>query len=137
MNTLRWLTLFQYAAGLCDAATGLLLVFAPAFTLRLMHVTTAPQPIDFIGYIGAFVLSVGLSYLWIAVRSPLSAQTCLAWITQWQITALIRSIVALFLIAETAAHRLEPAWVLVALTDGSLAVVQWIGLSRGWLARAD
>jgi hypothetical protein len=28
---------------------------------------------------------------------------------------------------------METAWLTVALTDGALAAVQWIGLRNGWL----
>lgn len=115
----------------------MLLLFAPAFTLGLMHVSSPPNPIVFISYIGAFVLSVGLSYVWIAALSPLSPRNAPAWSTQWQITALIRTVIALFLIAETATGRMEPAWILVALTDGIIAIVRWIGVARRWLDRAE
>lgn len=129
-----WITAFQYAAGLCDTCTGLLLVIAPELAVRLMHVATVPSPIIFLSYIGVFVLSVGVSYLWVAWRAPLSMHSALAWKTQWQVTALIRSAVAIFLVVTIAAGRLDAAWALVALTDGVIACVQWLGLYRGWLS---
>lgn len=134
MTGARWIIAFQYAAGLCDTCTGLLLIAAPELAVRMMRVETAPSPIVFLSYIGVFVLAVGLSYLWIAWRSPLSQETALAWKTQWQITALIRSAIAVFLAVAIAAHQLDIAWLLVAFTDGVVACIQWLGLYRGWLA---
>ncbi len=132
----RSLTLYQYAAGLCDTLTGLLLILAPAWTLTLMRVHVLPQPIVFVSWIGAFVLSVGLTYLWVALVWPLSPRSALSWKMQWRITALIRSIVAVFLLSQIALGRLQPAWITVALTDGALASLQWIGLSRDWISNA-
>lgn len=129
----RWLTLFQGAAGLSDTSTGLLLIFAPAWTLRLMGVRWLPQPIEFAGFIGVFVLSVGLTYLLVAVRWPIARQNTVVWEVQWWITALVRTLVAVFLLVEIVSGRMEFAWISVALSDGMLAVIQWIGLARGWL----
>lgn len=129
----RWLTLFQGAAGFSDTSTGLLLIFAPAWTLRLMGVRWLPQPIEFAGFIGVFVLSVGLTYLLVAVRWPIARQNTVVWEVQWWITALVRTLVAVFLLVEIVSGRMEFAWISVALSDGMLAVIQWIGLARGWL----
>ena len=131
------LTIYQYAAGLCDMSTGLLLVFAPAWTLHLMGISVPPQPIEFTSFIGVFVFSVGLTYFWVALIWPLSAASIPTWQTQWLITALIRILVALFLLSEIASGRMEPRWIVVALSDGVLALIQWYGLCRGWLKLAQ
>ncbi|MBW4026728.1 hypothetical protein [Acidipila rosea] len=128
-----WIVLYQYAAGLCDAGTGLFLLLAPAWTLGLMGIKVIPHPIVFVSYIGVFVLSVGLTYLWVAVTAAAGAGSAPRWQTQWFITALFRTLVALFIVAEIATGRLESAWAGVALTDGTFAMIQWIGLRRGWL----
>ena len=94
----RWLILYQYIAGLCDAGSGLLLIVAPAGTLRLMGLTIIPQPVVFVRYIGVFVLSVGLTYLWAATRWPLTSHAHIGWSTQWKITALVRTLVAVFVL---------------------------------------
>ncbi len=94
----RWLILYQYIAGLCDTGTGLLLIVAPAWTLRLMGLTIIPQPVVFVRYIGVFVLSVGLTYLWAAARWPLTSHAHIGWSTQWKITALVRTLVAVFVV---------------------------------------
>jgi hypothetical protein len=127
-----WLTVYQWLAGLCDVATGLLLVFTPGLCLSLMGVRQGPQPLEYAGFIGVFVLSVGLAYLYAAVE-PLTAATAAHWQTVWWLTAWSRSLVAAFLTWKILAGGLEAAWVTVALTDGALAAFQWTGLRAGWL----
>ena len=133
----RWLILYQYLAGLCDAGTGLLLIAAPVRTLGLMGLTIIPQPVAFVRYIGVFVLSVGLTYLWAATRWPLTSHAHIGWLIQWKITALIRTLVAVFILWQIAIHGIESRWLLVALSDGAFAMIQWIGLDKGWLERAS
>ncbi len=129
----RWLPAYQYLAGLSDAITGIFLILLPAWAMRTMRVATPAQPAAFTSFIGVFVLSVGLSYF-LVTRNPLTTTAAAAWQMQWRITAVTRTLVALFLIISVAIGQLEPAWVLVAVSDGALAVIQWIGLARGWLA---
>ncbi len=133
----RWLILYQYLAGLCDASTGLLLIAAPVWTLGLMGLSVIPQPLVFVRYIGVFVLSVGLTYLWAALAWPLTSHAHIGWSTQWGITALIRTLVAVFVVWQIAAGALESKWITVALSDATFAVIQWIGLRKGWLERAS
>jgi len=133
----RWLILYQCAAGLCDASTGLLLIAAPVWTLGLMGLTIIPHPIAFVRYIGVFVLSLGLTYLWAAIRWPLTPRAQIAWSTQWKITALIRALVAVFVVWQVASAAMEVRWMSVALTDAAFALIQWTGLAKGWLARAS
>jgi hypothetical protein len=131
-----WLTLYQLAAGLCDTSTGVLLIAVPAFTLGLMGLTILPQPVAFVRYIGVFVFSVGLTYLWAALRWPLNEHAVLVWSTQWKITALIRMLVALFVFWQVATGAIESRWITVALSDGVFAAIQIMGLAKGWLERA-
>lgn len=131
------LLLYHYAAGLCDTTTGVLLLFAPALTLHLMGVSRAPEPMFYASYVGVFVLCVGASYL-IVPGSGLARKmqgTC--WRTQWLITALFRTVIAIFVTAQVAIGVMEPAWLAVALTDASFAAIQWIGLRRNWIALAE
>jgi hypothetical protein len=132
----RWLPVFQWLAGSCDTVTGVLLVFAPAWTLQLMGVQRLPQPVEFASFVGVFVLGVGLAYLSIALL-PLNAKTAPRWQTVWNLTALIRFLVAGFLTWQILAGRMEKVWLAVAVTDGALAIFQWIGLRRGWLDCKD
>ena len=129
--------LYHYLAGLTDTTTGLLLLFAPAFTLRLMGVAHPPHPLWYASYIGVFVLCVGASYFAIP-GSPLAHNTnANCWRTQWMLTALIRSAIAIFILAQLAVGAMSFAWFAVALTDGAYALIQWIGLRRNWIALAE
>ena len=132
----RLLILYQYIAGLCDTCTGALLIGAPERTLRLMGIHLIPQPVVFVRYIGVFVLSVGLTYLWAAARWPLTPDAHFGWTTQWKITALVRSLVALFVLWQVGSAALETRWITVALSDATFATIQWIGLRDGWLGNA-
>lgn len=129
------LLFYQCAAGLCDTSTGLLLLLAPAWTLHLMGITLIPVPAVFASFIGVFVMAVGVTYLWTATQW--TTQDALGRRTQWLITALIRTLVSLFVLGQIVAGRMEPAWMTVAISDGVLAAVQWLGLSRGWLHFAE
>ena len=131
----RWIWWYQLAAGGCDAATGVLLVAAPTMTLGLMGLTVKPEPLALVRYVGVFVLAVGLSYLWLAAEGP--AVSGDRWRTQWQITALVRTLVALFVSWQVAVGGLEARWLSVAATDATFAAVQWLGLSRGWFGDGE
>jgi hypothetical protein len=127
--------IYQWAAGLCDTSTGILLLAAPTTTLGLMGLHVIPQPLVFVRYIGVFVLSIGLSYLWAALQWPLAQRGQSTWSTQWKITALVRTLVALFIVWQIATSAMEAKWITVALSDGTFAIVQWVGLRKGWLDR--
>ena len=133
----RRLLLFQWAAGACDTGTGILLVLSPRWTFSLMRLKVLPQPVAFARFVGVFVLCVGLSYLWAAVGWPLRRGFRGHWQAQWSITALVRSSVALLLACQIAFGAIERGWFAVVLTDGILALIQWVGLARGWLRLAE
>jgi hypothetical protein len=137
MNRRLWILLYHYGAGLSDTLTGVLLLFAPAWTLHLMGVTQVPQPVFFVSYIGVFVFCVGASYLWVPVSRWTAGSPAACWRTQWFLTALFRSAVALFILSEIAVGAMEHAWVAVAVTDAVFAAIQFIGLRRNWLAFTD
>ena len=92
----RWLLVYQWLAGVCDVSTGMFLIFAPSWTLLQMGVKRPPQSIEFAGFIGAFVLSVGVAYLY-AARLPMNAADAPRWQTVWWLTAMSRTLVASFL----------------------------------------
>jgi len=124
---------YQFLVGLSDALTGALLIVAPAFTLRLMHLHPAEDALPFLSFIGAFVFSVGLSCLYGAVVMAQRGSPCRLE-TVWLLTGFARASVAIVVTAQILAHTLEPGWVAVALTDGACVLFQAIGLRRGWLA---
>ena len=118
--------------GLSDASTGLLLIAAPVLTLRLMKLNVATESLPFLSYIGVFVLSVGIACLYGAVLARRASSADRLEVV-WLLTAITRGLVAVFVVAKVASGALEPGWSTVAFTDGALALLQFIGLARGWL----
>jgi hypothetical protein len=123
---------YQLLTGLSDTSTGLLLIAAPALTLRWMKLHAAASAQIFLSYIGVFVLSVGVACLyggWLAIeRAPADKLEVV-----WLLTAITRGLVALFVAVKVAFGALEPGWSTVAFTDGVFALLQFAGLARGWL----
>ncbi|WP_109485604.1 hypothetical protein [Occallatibacter savannae] len=126
---------YQLVTGLSDTLTGIALCAAPAFTLRMMGVRAPADALPYISYIGAFVLSVGLACLYGAriLQLPSSLERIE---TVWFLTALTRAAVALYLLPEISIGNLQPAWLSVVVFDGTCAVIQAVGLRRGWLRDA-
>jgi hypothetical protein len=123
---------YQLLTGLSDTSTGLLLIAAPGLTLRLMGLHAAADTSTFLSYIGVFVLAVGLACLY----GGMLAMTCGAadkLEVVWLLTAITRGLVAVFVVVKLASGALEPGWSAVAFTDGTFALIQFVGLARGWL----
>lgn len=126
MNRLQSLRLFSLAVGAMDACTGLLLIFAPALTLRLMQVPEVPAgALVFLSWMGVFIAAVGVSY-GLVLRGGREAETV------WLFTAVVRAAVAGFLIVKITLGDLPAAWSLVAATDGLVALGQALVLRAGW-----
>jgi len=127
---------YQWMTGLSDTLTGALLYVAPWLTLRLMGVHAPADSAPYVGYIGAFVLSVGLAGLYgahlVANRAPIERIE-----TVWLLTAFSRAAVVVYLLKCILAGQIEPAWISVALFDGVCVLVQAIGLRKRWLAHAQ
>ena len=133
----RLLVLYQLLTGLSDASTGILLIAAPALTLRLMGVHGAAGSLVWLSYVGAFVLSTGAACLygaWLVTRAFAFRVQRLEVV--WVLTAITRGTVALFVFVHVASGTLEPGWLTVALSDGALALIQVTGLAKGWLRDA-
>jgi hypothetical protein len=131
----RILFLYQILTGLSDSSTGLLLILSPASTLHLMRLHAASDALPFLSYIGAFVLSVGIACLYgafLTTRSGFTAKLEVVWL----LTAITRGIVAVFVITQILAGTLETGWITVAVSDGGFALLQTIGLAKGWLTDA-
>jgi hypothetical protein len=126
---------YQLLTGFSDTSTGLLLIFSPSLTIGLMGLHVAPNTLLFLSYIGVFVLSVGLACFYGAAltRTPASLQKLEV---VWLLTAITRGLVAAFIVWKILTGLLEPGWAAVAISDGAFAVLQAIGLGRGWLADA-
>jgi len=126
---------YQILTGLSDASTGALLMIAPVFTLRLMGLHVPTDSLPFLSFIGAFVLSVGLSCLYGAYLISYSASVPRLEMV-WLLTAFTRSGVAIFIVTQILTQTLEAGWITVALSDGACVLIQAIGLRKGWLAHA-
>lgn len=120
---------FALLAGCGDALTGIFLLALPATTLGWMSIETPLSAQVFIRFIGVFVFGVGISYLYPFVLSGHHRERRLA--TVFEVTACIRSAVALFVTAAVATQALAPAWLTVAVVDGILALVQISWLRKG------
>lgn len=126
------LLVYQWLIGISDTVTGALLILAPEFTLRLMHLQAPSDTLPYLSFVGAFVFSVGLACLYGALLmarkgSPRSLETV------WLLTAFTRASVAIFVVTQIMNHSLEAGWITVALSDGTCVVIQAIGLRKCWL----
>ncbi len=129
MRAPRGVTLFAAAVGAGDLATGAALVAAPLSTLALLGVSPLPSEPVFQRWIGAFVLAVGLAYLYPFALAGARRATRLA--TVFEVTALARGAVALVAGGAVAAGALDPSWIAVPLYDAAVAAVQIALLRRG------
>ncbi|HEX6863035.1 MAG TPA: hypothetical protein VF414_09485 [Thermoanaerobaculia bacterium] len=127
--------LFCAIAGGGDAATGLLLVSAPALALRLLGIPHPGGDLLFLRLAGVFVGCVGLTYLypWLRRDRPRRAGRIVA---AFEITAGFRLAVALFLGVSLAVGALELPWVTVGFYDAIVALAQIGLLVRGELGGA-
>ncbi len=123
---------YQSVAGLSDTATGAMLWVAPQLTLHLMGLHAPADAAPYVSYIGAFVFSVGLSYLYGAVLIAIEAPPERMEIV-WLLTAFSRSTVAIFVLKSVLVGDLERGWIAVAAFDAACAVIQAIGLRKRWL----
>ncbi len=130
-----YLLAYQLIAGVSDTFTGMLLIAAPIFTIRMMGLSVPYDAIPFLSFIGAFVLAVGLSYLYgaLLVRRSSGVPRLEA---VWLLTAIIRSSVAIFVLAAVVNGTLAPGWLTIAIFDGICVLIQARGLRRGWLSHA-
>ena len=130
-----YLLAYQLIAGVSDTLTGVLLIAAPMFTIRMMGLSVPCEASPFLSFIGAFVLAVGLSYLYgaLLVRRTDGIPRLEA---VWLLTAIIRSSVAIFVLAAVLGGTLAPGWLSIAIFDGICVLIQARGLRRGWLSHA-
>jgi hypothetical protein len=129
----RLLLVYQSLTGLSDASTGVLLIVMPATTLHMMRLHAPQDALPYLSYVGVFVLSVGIACLYgggLLVAQPIVVQKLEA---VWLLTGITRGLVAIFVLAKIFSGSLELGWIAVALTDGAIALLQAIGLARGWL----
>jgi hypothetical protein len=124
---------YQLLIGFSDTLTGAALIVAPEFTLGLMRLHAPDGSLPFLSFIGAFVLSVGLSCLYGALLMAQRVSPSKVEIV-WLLTAFSRAGVAIFVLTQILAQTLEAGWMSVAVSDGACVLIQAIGLRKGWLA---
>jgi hypothetical protein len=122
-----WADAFCLAVGACDAATGLVLVSAPSWTLHLMRVPAPPGETVYLRWIGVFVGCIGLFYLYPFGLARRGARLRVV----LEVTLLARVAVAVFVAAAMAAGALAWQWSSVSVTDLAVASVQLHLLRRG------
>src|SRR5664279_2412390 len=123
---------YQLLTGLSDAATCILLIFSPALTLQLMRLNVPAGSLPFLSYIGAFVLSVGSACLYgayLVIRENSVQKLEVVWL----LTAITRALVTIFIVWKVTSGVLESGWLTVAISDGTFALIQIIGLLKSWL----
>ena len=125
---------YQLAIGLADTATGVLLMTAPEFTLRMLRLRLAPGAGPLLGLIGAFVFAVGLCCLYGALLAHRRDRARLDVV--WLLTGIVRGSVALLVLGFVLSGALEAGWLPVGIFDGVCALVQAIGLLRNGSAHA-
>lgn len=135
-NKTTWVYGMMLLAGLMDATTGALLLAAPLWTLDLMGITILPQEPLFQRWIGAFVCSVGCSYLFpfLLPAGPARDQRAVGILTM---ATIVRLFIAGFSGIAIATGGLEPAWLSVTFTDATLAVLQIYILRNKLLENSD
>lgn len=126
--------LFCLVAGGGDAATGLLLVAAPALVIRILGVAEPSGNLAYLRFVGVFVGCVGLAYLWPWLSRD-GVRRSRRLVAAVEMTAGIRLAVALFLGVAVAAGALDPPWMTVGVYDAVVATAQLGLLANGVFGR--
>ena len=124
---MRATALFCLFAGLGDAATGILLIAAPALVLRLLGISGPLADDVLLRFVGVFVACVGLAYLY-----PWVLRTRGRLRTAMEITAGVRLAVAVFLAVAVLRGAMDEAWIPVGGYDALVAAAQLALLARGF-----
>ena len=122
---MTWAIVLCWLCLLGDGGTGLMLLTVPHVALDRMGVASPPAELVYIRYIGVFVSFAGLAY-----ALPLLRREALR--TVFELTLLLRLMVATFVTGAMLVHALDPGWWSVPLYDGVLAILQacWLVAER-------
>lgn len=122
--TAPWARRVALIAGTMDFATGLGMIFLPAFTLRLMLVPVpAGEALFYLRFVGVFVGAVGFSYLWAWRRGATAVREVFRFTIPFRLGA------GTFCGVAVSQGALDPMWLSVTLADYG-----WVGLQI-WLLR--
>jgi hypothetical protein len=123
---------YQWAAGISDTLAGVMLIAVPDMTQSLLQLHVPADAMPQLSFIGTFVLAVGLCYIYGA--RLVGRKGCASRLEAiWLVTAIIRSAVAVYVISGVLGGTLAPGWLVIAVFDGACALIQAIGLRKGWL----
>lgn len=127
---------FCWLAGLCDFSTGVMLVAAPLFTLRLMNIDAMPAEPVYMRFIGAFVASAGFCYLvpFLFLRGAMRDRCVEGMLVT---TMVIRLFIATFTGIAIARGALAASWITVPLSDLTLASIQFVLLKQRVFGPSD
>ena len=122
MTTTAFARRLALLAGSLDLCTGLGLVAVPWFTLHAMLVPTPPEGAwIYVRFIGAFVATVGASYL-CALTRPVERLRVV-----FGVTLLFRLAIGTFTAVAISAGALPLPWLTVSVTDlGLVALQAWL-----------
>ncbi len=127
MTRSDFLKLWSIAVGTMDAVTGLLLIIYPASVLVMLGIEPpSADALLFLSWIGVFVMAVGLSYGLALGKRRSRGETV------WMVTSIVRILVAAFLTLKIVGESMPMAWILVAISDCVVALVQIAVLGAGW-----
>lgn len=126
---MKFIRVYSACAGACDALTGLLLMLAPAFTLRLMLIPEAVAEPVYIRFIGAFVFAIGSSYFLPYLQMD-PGKRADRFVAMLEFTMFVRICIAAFSLTAILSGHLGTAWISVSATDTVLATTQAILLRR-------
>lgn len=126
---IKQILIFNCLVGAMDTLTGLLLILTPVLVLNLLMISDVPQETIYLRFIGAFVASVGSTYL---ISSLYYQDTFyLTYVKSlWLYTGAIRLSVGTFLLFATIFGALNILWISVALTDLTVAGLQFLSLKK-------
>ncbi len=119
-------------AGGLDTLAGLGFVFAPELTLAAMGADPEMEADTFfLSFVGVFVASVGLGYLWALWRWLKRGDTGFLR-SVWRLTILFRLASGIFCTLSLLNGDLDLGWLGVPLADFAFAAVQIWLLRAGW-----
>lgn len=133
MKTNRSIEWICVLACLMDAGTGMMLIALPAFTLTMMGLDPAGEPLAYLRFIGAFVFAIGTLYGlgWRYLKSGRVVE----WGVVWIATAWARLCVGTTVLGLIVSGGLSVAWISVPIADLGLGLFQFWYLAR--IKRAD
>lgn len=125
----KTVVLFMLFAAAMDAGTGMGLLFFPETVLQLMGLSIS-VPLVFVRWVGIFVTMTGIWYLLPLAKHKDAHFTELLKLVLLG-TAILRALVACFLIWAMSFNHLDMPWWPVPVTDWGFAIAQAVMLLKG------